>query len=198
MKIGVDIDGVVFNTELLWETYAEIFDVEVLKRNSVIDRDEVRVQEKYDWTKEEFDKYMEKHLHLEDFDFVPGAKIVLDKFIKAGHEIVFITARKDDKKTRKVTLRELKNGKIKFSKIFWNETDKIQTCLNEKVDVMIDDNFHICEGLSKNKIMSLCLNSKHDRAPENKYLKYLHNWGEIYRAIYNLNQNAKGKKTPKF
>lgn len=198
MKIGVDIDGVVFNTELLWVTHAEIFDVDVLKRNSLVHRDEVRVQEKYDWTKEEFDEYMKNHLHLDDFDLVPGAKIVLDKLIEAGHEIVFITARKNDKRTRKVTLRKLKKEKIKFDKIFWNEKDKIQTCLNEKVDVMIDDNFHICEGLSKNKIMSLCLNSKHDRAPENKYLKYLHNWGEIYRAIYNLNQNAKGKKTPKF
>ena len=36
MKIGIDLDGVVLNTEVLWSTYAELYDCIELNKNSVI------------------------------------------------------------------------------------------------------------------------------------------------------------------
>ena len=53
MKIGIDLDGVVFNTEMLWTVYAELYDTLELKRNSIVNPNEARVQEMYNWGKEE-------------------------------------------------------------------------------------------------------------------------------------------------
>ena len=39
MKIGIDLDGVVFNTEMLWSTFAELYDCIELNRNSVITKE---------------------------------------------------------------------------------------------------------------------------------------------------------------
>ena len=35
MRIGIDLDGVIFNSELMFATGAEIFDCKILKRNSI-------------------------------------------------------------------------------------------------------------------------------------------------------------------
>ena len=38
MKIGIDLEGVVFDSETTFRTYEEIFDVTELKGNNLIDR----------------------------------------------------------------------------------------------------------------------------------------------------------------
>ena len=37
MKIGIDLDGVVFDTEKEYRVYTELYDMLVLKQNSKID-----------------------------------------------------------------------------------------------------------------------------------------------------------------
>ena len=86
MKIGIDLDGVVFNTEILWTVYAELYDTLELKRNSMVSPDEARVQEMYNWSKEEEQKYFDKYVYVNDFDLVPGAKRVLDILHNDGIE----------------------------------------------------------------------------------------------------------------
>lgn len=190
MRIGVDLDGVVFNTEKVWQTSAELYDVIYLKRNSVIDRNEVRVQDKYAWTEEELQKFLDKYLYIEKFDIIPGSKIVLEKLHMEGHKIIFITARKSNAKTKRVTLKKLHDEKIKYDEIHWDEIDKVETCKNEKIDIMIDDYYRVCDKLSKAGIMTLCLNPKNEKVPENDCLKYVSNWGEIYRFIHDLKRKA--------
>ena len=54
----------------------------------------------------------------------------------------------------------------------------------EKIDVMIDDNYHICENIAKNGISVLYFHSmdrKHIRNKKN--LTEIYNWGEAYRYI---------------
>ena len=38
MKIGIDLDGVVIDSETTFRTYAEIFDIDILKGNNLIDK----------------------------------------------------------------------------------------------------------------------------------------------------------------
>ena len=47
MKIGIDLDGVVIDSETTIRTYEEIFDIENLKGNNLIDREEPYLQERY-------------------------------------------------------------------------------------------------------------------------------------------------------
>ena len=51
MKIGIDLDGVVIDSETTFRTYEEIFDIEVLQGSHLIDREEPKFQNRYDWNK---------------------------------------------------------------------------------------------------------------------------------------------------
>ena len=81
MKIGIDLDGVVFNTEAQWSVDAELYDYLELKKNSLVNSGEPRIQEKYNWTKKEINNYLNKYLSLKKFDLVPGAKQVLNMLV---------------------------------------------------------------------------------------------------------------------
>ena len=190
MKIGVDLDGVVFNTEMLWSVYAELYDILELKRNSLVHADETRVQEKYDWSCEEESTYFDKYVYIDKFDMIPGAKEVLDLLKKDGCELVLITARgKTNPKMKDWALEKLDNEGIKFDKYYFCQTKKVDVCLEEKIDIMIDDNYNICKQMSNQGIKTLyfhSLNRKHIIDDENIHEVY--DWGEIYRYIHELNK----------
>ena len=52
MKIGIDLDGVVIDSETTFRTYEEIFDIEK-NRNTLINREEPKFQQRYNWTLDE-------------------------------------------------------------------------------------------------------------------------------------------------
>ena len=58
MKIGIDLDGVVFDSETTFRTYEEIFDVDVLKENNLVDREEPKFQARYNWAKEQEQEFI--------------------------------------------------------------------------------------------------------------------------------------------
>ena len=187
MKIGVDLDGVVFNTEMLWFTYAELYDCIELKKNSLVNRDEARIQEKYNWTEEEINDFFDKYADIDNFDIMPGAKDVINLLKKDGHELVVITARgsiANQRNGSNIAFQRLEQEGIKFDKYYWKQQEKIEVCKKEKIDIMIDDNYNICKALNKENIPVIyfhSLNRKHFN--EKQDLKEVTNWGEIYRYV---------------
>ena len=188
MKIGIDLDGVVFNTEILWTVYAELYDTLELKRNSMVSPDEARVQEMYNWSKEEEQKYFDKYVYVNDFDLVPGAKRVLDILHNDGIELIVITARgKTNPKQKEWAIDKLEKEGIKFDKYYFESTEKVDLCLKEKIDIMIDDNYYICKKMSKKGIKTLYFHSMNRKHIKNdKNIHEVYNWGEIYRYIHEL------------
>lgn len=59
MKIGIDLDGVVIDSEETFRTYEEIFDIDILKGNNLVDREEPKFQARYHWTKEQEKVFIE-------------------------------------------------------------------------------------------------------------------------------------------
>lgn len=49
MKIGIDLYGVVIDSETTFRTYEEIFDIDILKGNNLINRKEPKFQARYNW-----------------------------------------------------------------------------------------------------------------------------------------------------
>lgn len=197
MKIGIDLDGVVFNTEMLWTVYAELYDTLELKRNSIVNPDEARVQEIYNWTKEEERKYFDKYVYIKEFDLVPGAKEVLNLLHKDRLELIVITARgKTNPKQKEWAMKKLEKEGIIFDKYYFCQTEKVDVCIKEKIDIMIDDNYYICKKMSEKGIKTLyfhSMNRKHINDDEN--IHEVCNWGEIYRYIHDcikLQQNVTG------
>ena len=80
MKIGIDLDGVVFDSEKAFRVYAELYDICTLKRNSLINNNEVRFQERYNWTQQEQHDFMDKYYVPVILDSPPmsGVKEVLN------------------------------------------------------------------------------------------------------------------------
>ena len=194
MRIGIDLDGVVFDSEKEFRVCSEIYDAKDLNKNSVIDRLEFRFQDRYNWTEEELKGFLERyHKHvIVDSNYLPGAKQVL-KFLKeAGHCLILISARGTLNKNM-ITITEEKfkeTGMDIFDKYYWASSNKDEICEKEKIDLMIDDYYKVCESVSSKKIKTIYL--KDAASPEledNEYLKTLYNWGEIYRYIKERKMN---------
>lgn len=187
MKIGIDLDGVVIDSETTFRTYEEIFDIDVLKGNHLINKEEPKFQARYNWTNEQEKEFIEKYFLIvsKESNLMSGFIGIYNLLKEQGHEFVVITARgglvkemKDD------AIRLLEENNIKFDKYYWNVDDKLEICKNEKVDIMIDDDWKIIKRLAENEVKTLYFRDTNlMKMKENKYIKEVNNWGEIYRYI---------------
>ncbi len=85
-------------------------------------------------------------------------------------------------------IRLLEENNITFDKYYWKIDDKLEVCKNENVDIMIDDDWRIIKNLADNNIKTLYFRDTDLVKPEeNKYIKEVNNWGDIYRIIKELN-----------
>ena len=187
MKIGIDLDRVVIDSETTFRTYEEIFDIDVLKGNNLINKEEPKFQSRYNWTNEQEKEFIERYFLTvsKESNLMSGFIGIFNLLKEQGHEFVVITARggfvkemKDD------AIRLLEENNIKFDKYYWNVEDKLEICKNEKVDIMIDDDWKIIKRLADNEVKTLYFRDTNLMTlEENKYIKEVNNWVEIYRHI---------------
>lgn len=191
MKIGIDIDGVILNSEELFRIKGELYDLLKLHKKGVINKKGFLNSERYDWTNEELENFREKYFieGTKEAPLMPGVKEVLELLRNDGHELIIITARGlTVKGMKEAGEKKLDESNLKFDKYYWSIENKLDVCIKENIDVMIDDKASICKQISENKIKSLYFrNVNIEILQENDYLKEVNNWGEIYRYIYNLN-----------
>lgn len=195
MIIGVDLDGVVIDSETTFRTYEEIFEIDELKANNLIDREEPKFQQRYNWTDENEKEFVEKYFLTisKESGLMSGFLGVYKRLKEQGHKFVAITARggfleemKDD------AIRLLKENNIEFDKYYWKNKEKLEACKAEKIDVMIDDDWRIIKKLSENGIKTLYFKDTNLKTlDESENIKEVNNWGDIYRYI--TNQVKKGE-----
>ena len=186
MKIGIDLDGVVIDSENTLRVYEEVFDIEEVGGNNIIDKEEPYFQQRYNWDEEIQDKFW-KNCVLKasiDSNLMPGFKLVYN-LLKDNNEFIVITARGgkipeliDDAKEK------FKKNNIKFDKYYWNIHNKAEICKKENIDIMIDDSVTNCVDIASNGIKTLYFKATDLKIlKETEYLKQVTNWGEIYRII---------------
>ena len=188
MKIGIDLDGVIFDSEKEFRVYSELYDMIDLKQNSKLDNKELKFQDRFKWTQEETEGFLNKY-HKQiiiESNYMPGVKRILKLLKQDGHSLILITARGGiNKNMIKITEERLKHDEMNiFDKYYWATENKDEVCIKENVDIMIDDFYKKCKSIADNKIKTIYLKD----APsydleENEYIKVLYNWGEIYRYI---------------
>lgn len=192
MKIGIDLDGVVIDSEQTFRVFEEIYDVDTLKGNNLIDIEEPKFQSRYNWTKEQEEVFIKKYFMKvsKESTLMAGFKEVYNLLKKQGNEFVVITARgnfieemKDDAE------RLLEENNLYFDKYFWKVDDKLEVCKNENIDIMIDDDWRIIKKLAENNIKTLYFRDTNLKVlEENKYIKEVNNWGQVYRFIKDINK----------
>ena len=201
MKIGIDIDGVILDSEREFRIQSELYDILKLNRNSIVNNQELKFQERYNWTEEEINNFIkEEFLEVSrKCNFMPGAIEIINMLKNEGHELIIITARGsvlEEMKT--VAEARLKENNLNFNKYYWAVENKLEICKHENIDIMIDDYYKTCKLISDNNIKTLYFREYPNyELEENEYLKEVHNWGEIYRYIKEVGGNN-ARQTTKY
>lgn len=190
MKIGIDLDGVVIDSEAAFRTYEEIFAIEDLNHRKIIDYEEPKYQGRYSWSIEEQQKFNMKYLLKASYEsnLMPGFLPVYKRLKEMKFELIVITARgvfidemKDD------AIRLLNENNIVFDKYYWNINDKLEICQKENIDIMIDDDYNIIQQISNAKIKTLYFRDANlKKLNESNYIHEVNNWGDIYRYFSEL------------
>ena len=197
MKIGLDLDGVVIDSERVFRTYNEIFEIEK-NIDKLVDKSEAKFQRRFNWTLEEQLEYTNKYFikSVENSNLMAGFKIVYELLKKEDVELIVITSRGIAPRGNFIQEMEdnakklLADNNIIFDKYYWKQKDKLEACQKENIDLMIDDDYRIVSKLAENGIKCLYYREAGIKKIENnKNVIEVHNWGEIYRIIYNKLHN---------
>jgi len=127
---------------VLLKEYCRKYNDEVVKRGLQMNEKGFVTSDLYDWTKEEEKGFFKKYIDevRQNVELKPFAKQVIHE-LKQKHQIYIITAR--DKKTDKDPCEEsrlyLQKQGIVYDEIVADCKDKLKYCLENNIDVMIDD-----------------------------------------------------------
>ena len=113
MRIGIDLDGVVFDSEKEFRVYSELFDMIDLKQNSKTDNRKLKFQDRFQWTQKETEDFLKKYHKqiIEESNFMPGVKRILKLLKEEGNSLILITARGGiNKDMIKITEERLKEN----------------------------------------------------------------------------------------
>lgn len=188
MRIAVDLDGVIFDTERNFRVLCEIYDIDNHEQYNVLNNNLLRFQDRYNWSKEECEKfYSDNVFKIEEIsNFIPGAIKVLNLLKNMGHRLYIISARGifSDKQIEISKLRLKENNLDIFEKYIFKTQNKAKFIKKYNIDIMIDDNLDVCNSL-KNICKVLYLKDAPNTENKDKKITTVYNWGEIYRYIKN-------------
>ena len=185
MNIGIDLDGVVYNSEALLKCMAEFYDQQI-GGSGVVNKEELLCQHRYNWTIEQENEFLKLHLIdvLKKAPLKPMAKETLELLKKEGHNLFVITSRGNIFEDEiKVTKQRIKKDKLPVSQIFYSASDKAKLCKELKIDVMIDDYYNNVIKVAKAGIKCLYFRDFVLKFADHKKIIEVNNWGEIYRQI---------------
>jgi uncharacterized HAD superfamily protein len=188
MNIGIDVDGVILDTENWFRSMSYIYDMQI-GGNGPVCPDEVKVQDRMKWSDKDFTYFVENCMYygMENAPLMPCCKFVIDKLREMGHRLVLITARGIfSQKEIDLANEMLEKNKLKFDALCYDSQDKLIPCRNEKIDYMIDDSVNNVRRLSENGVKCLYFRDYGSQDIHNDNVIDVANWGEIYRFFSEL------------
>ena len=190
MNIGIDLDGVLFDTEAILKCEAELFDMK-LGGNGVARKDELLCQHRYNWTIEQETEFLHNHIvsAILRAPLKHYARYVLDELRSQGHKLFVITSRGnilDDEV--KATQKRFKKEKLKFDDVIYYASNKADWCKKLNIDVMIDDYAVNAENIAKSGIKCLYFREIALKFLNHKNITEVNNWCEVLRQINKLNK----------
>ena len=177
MRIGIDIDDTITET-------ASLID-DVLMENRLYDLDNDFDSYGYEELKSYSDIISENiYKVLKNCPIKNNAVEVIKHIKDLGHEIYIITARNNlySKNVIDITISFLKEHGIIYDKIIFDCDEKKSVCLDNKIDIMLDDKASLIENLENTKTVGILFT-----APFNKDSKCrrVNNWLEFKSIIDN-------------
>ena len=199
MNIGVDVDGVLVDMEgYQLRTGTEYFKKKYGK--DVVNPKGYDIEDIFDCTHKEREKFWLKYIwaYCLKEPIFPYAAETLKKFHDEGHNIVIITSRAHTTEKgltgwvfRKMLLRWLKKNGVYYDKIVYcteknSGEDKRRVCLEENIDVMIDDKPENLNAIMDNMNVMCYPAVWNEDINEKRYIR-VKDWSEIYNVIDSVN-----------
>lgn len=183
MRIGIDIDDTIVNTSEMCINYVKKLDKKYGENIKDIITDNIKnpVVTLF------YDNYL--------YDVIAHAKLKEDAVrvineLYRDNEIYFITARSERfiKDVDNMTKNLLDSYNIKYNKIITGAGKKAELCVENNIDLLIDDSIKHCTNLSNIGIDTLLFNSINNKDIETN-LKRVYNWNEVYDYV-NLHKSS--------
>lgn len=195
-RIGIDIDGCLTDVYNWYLTNGKEYASSIGKK--LINKNGYDPVEMFNLTKEEFKDFLEKKLM--DYSINEPAREdaskVCKELIEEGYELYIITARfnsdKNDEsgvKMRKIIEQWFKDNNIPYTRIIYSSEDKLDICLTNKIDIMIEDKVSTLLDIKKH-IPVICFDAPYNRNIDDNNLFRVRNWTEIEEIIKNNKQKG--------
>ena len=189
MRIGIDIDGVLTDVEQWQLDFGGNFFSKFNK--NVINKDGYEIAEIFNVSAELDEQFWDEYLY-EYVTEEPSRKFaneVIKKLKEQDTEIYIITARRftnenteDGQKMRDIVIDWLKQQEIVYDNIIFAPEDKLNICLENNIDIMIEDKVENIEKIST-KLPVICFNAGYNKDCKNDNIYRVYNWYDIYNLI---------------
>lgn len=193
MRIGIDIDDTTVVTVNGMIKYADIFDTQILGRNGIngnfgLINNRYYLQSLYGWTDEEKHDFFARYYEavLKECSPMVNAPEVIRKLKDTGNEIYFITARLisvDGCDTETITKNTLDSNNIPYDYLIINASDKLRYCIENKIDIFIEDSFETCKTLEEKGIKTYLMTTKMNEEIDTGKIERIFSWDELYEKI---------------
>lgn len=196
MRIGIDIDGVLTDIEQWQLDYGSKFYYEKYNKE-IIDSDGYETNEIFKVDSKLDDEFWE--IYFKDYSINVRVRAFASEVIKKlkedGNEIYIITARGNFlshsldvmsiDENRNIVLKWLYKNNIEYDNIIFSGEDKLDICLDNNIDVMIEDKVDNINKISK-KIPVICFNAGYNKKCSGKNIIRCYSWYDIYAKISSI------------
>lgn len=198
MRIGIDIDGVLTNLEQWQLDYGSKFYYERYKsrinnykgyETTEIFMDDTKKDDEF-WN--EYFKEYSINTPVRNF-----ASEVIKKLKDEGNEIFIITARgsflshsshiMSFEENKKTVIKWLEKNAIYYDEIVFSQEDKLQICLANKIDIMIEDKPKNVNSIST-RLPVICYHASYNENCSGENIKRCYSWYDIYAQIQEIDK----------
>lgn len=190
MNIGIDIDDTINNLSKALVRYALEYN-KVAKISHEIKTNEWDFDKAFGWDENHTAEFLDKYLYKAYVEAEPkdNSVEIIKKLKDEGNNIIIITARSDKevKNVRYYSEEWLKKHMIPYDKLITDSKDKAEKCMENDINVFIDDRVEHCEKVKNNlKIPVYLFDSEYNKNHEDTALIRVFSWLEVYNKIKGL------------
>ena len=174
MRIGIDIDDTMtFIKDDLLEA-ACLYD-KTLGNTGIPVEDHYYIGKRFNWNKDEYRYFMgevRKDVVM-NAKLRPGLIEILTKLRELGHKIIIITARTNYyyKYPYNMTMDCLKKENIPYDKLILGSINKKKDCINEKIDIFLDDDINNCLKVNETGIKTFIMDNVDNYLDNNEIIR---------------------------
>ena len=186
MRIGIDIDDTVARTQEALIKYALKWDKKYLQGRGIKNSNAYLLMDVFYWTSEDsanFFKYVKEKKLFKKIKVKSFANFFINQLYRQGNTIIFVTRRNingpagDD-----LTKEWLNKHRFKYHSIIFESINKVDTCIDEEIDYLIDDDVDNINSLNGTSVKGILISNGRN---ENANRRVYKNWKEIFEFLSN-------------